>query len=516
MPMKLDIGEIYDNLSSHKKQLLLEYLKKKAIENKVLSSGEQEIAFSLTSAQQELVESLRSKGFQVEDAYPITPMQQSMLVHNLFSSPELAVQQNTYRVKGDLNVAVLKKALQILIERHAILRTSFWWHKLEEPLQIVMRTVELNWLELDWSHLEMNSWEAEIDRYLVNDRSQRFDLSKPPLIRMAIIRLNPTTYQIIWSYFNSLLDGWSSALFIEELDTLYQELLLGKKSTLSKAPSFKSYVQWLMTQKKEVARKFWVNEFSYNVLPSTFIRQVGSKDDDNQFSDNYIPAQQQLELSIDETTVITHFLRYHGLTLSALFQGVWALYWAALDEEETVLLGMAVSGRNNSISGIDRMLGLLTNTLPILLRIQPHKRILTWIQDIQKKQSQILRFEYVTVKQIAQWSRIDYNLIRRAIFHRTLVILNYPQNYVNNSMMLSCKPTEKVVFGQLNLPLRLYVIPGHSLSLSIKYNKKVYQNKFIKQLLQEIGKVLLQISNNPEQLVDNVLIHLKVEGKQWS
>ena len=87
----------------------------------------------------------------IEDVYRLSPLQEGMLFESLYA-PEAGayVVQDVWTLEGDLDPAVLRRAWEEIVRRHAVLRTSFHWKEREHPLQVAHRRVELPWVEEDW------------------------------------------------------------------------------------------------------------------------------------------------------------------------------------------------------------------------------------------------------------------------------------------------------------------------------------------------------------------------------
>ena len=123
----------------------------------------------------------------IEESYPLSPLQHAMLVHNL-AAPESGVyiQQLVSVLREELNVSAFHSSWEKLVSRHAVLRTSFSWKDTEEPYRRVHRYVLLPFRELYWS--DRADQEADLENFLQTDRQLGFQLDKPPLMRLILIR----------------------------------------------------------------------------------------------------------------------------------------------------------------------------------------------------------------------------------------------------------------------------------------------------------------------------------------
>src|SRR5262249_403753 len=157
----------------------------------------------------------------IEDFYPLSPMQQGMLFDSVLApESEANIVQVACRLEG-LNLKAFERSWQEVINRHAILRTAFAWKSVDQPLQLVGRSVAAKIHYEDWRHLSAEEQDQEIEFFLVKDRARGFDLSKAPLMRWTLIRIGQDAFHFIWSYHHILLDGWSIWLLLKELFAFY-------------------------------------------------------------------------------------------------------------------------------------------------------------------------------------------------------------------------------------------------------------------------------------------------------
>src|SRR5262245_47299920 len=126
----------------------------------------------------------------VEDIYPLSPLQQGLLFHALYE-PEAGLYSKRMSCffQSGLNVAAFEGAWQEVVNRHPVLRTRFVWEQLEEPLQVVVRRVRLEWERFDWRELGEAEQQENIKRYLAADQGRGLELRQAPLMRLALLGL---------------------------------------------------------------------------------------------------------------------------------------------------------------------------------------------------------------------------------------------------------------------------------------------------------------------------------------
>jgi len=166
-------------------------------------------------------------------------MQQGMLFHTLYSPTSgVYVEQQSWTLAGDIDVPALQSAWQEVVARHSVLRTSFVWEGLDQPLQVVADTINLNWEFHDWRDMPQAEYQRSLQAFLQADRQQRFAFDQPPLMRLMLIRLPDHSSHLVWTYHHILLDGWSSSLVLHEVFTIYHAITQNRPVNLGEAPSY--------------------------------------------------------------------------------------------------------------------------------------------------------------------------------------------------------------------------------------------------------------------------------------
>ncbi|MFC4547220.1 non-ribosomal peptide synthetase [Paenactinomyces guangxiensis] len=182
---------------------------------------------------------------QIDDVYPLTPLQEGMLFHSLYAQEEGDyVVQLVMKLSNDLDISAFEQAWKKVVNRHAVLRTSFVWEAVEKPHQIVHKQVEVCVEHHDWRHVPIDQLEERLLVYLTEDRKRNFDIVQAPLMRWGLFRLNDG-YRFIWSFHNALLDGWSVPLVLKDWQMFYRAIYEGKEAKLKNVPPFASYIAWL-------------------------------------------------------------------------------------------------------------------------------------------------------------------------------------------------------------------------------------------------------------------------------
>ncbi len=426
----------------------------------------------------------------IEAIYPLAPLQEAFLWHSLQASSRAGLLHVRCMLCGELNLSLLRQAWEFVVSRHPALRTSIHWEKVKQPLQVVSRQVKLPWMPLDWRELE--DPQLALADFLAEDRDRGFDLTQAPIMRLALIRLNETDYELVWSCHHLMLDGWSGALVLNQVFDSYEALRQGKPLEIVTAPTYQDYIRWLKQQDEAAAADFWQETLkgfkSSTPLPAAQLREVSSSETE----------KLSVTLSSETTARLQAFLRSQRLTLSTLMQGIWALVLYSYSGEADVLFGTTVSGRQGDLAGVEAIVGMLNNVLPLRVRVLPDKAVLSWLQTLQTQQATSSRYAYASPIQIQAWSQLPGRL-----FDSLLVIQNHPIRIAGSDHSLQVDNVQSGIISTYGLTA--IVEPGDTLTLTLRGEAQRFNGNILKTLLEQFQAVLRAIVEKPMLSIGELL-----------
>ncbi|MDZ7342542.1 MAG: condensation domain-containing protein, partial [candidate division KSB1 bacterium] len=430
----------------------------------------------------------------IQDMYPLSPMQQGMLFHSLYTpGTGVYIEQLSCHLRGQLNVAAFEQSWQTLVDRHPVLRTAFLWEDLDEPLQIVHKQVTIGLRRLDWRHLSPEMQAQQLQELIDEEKKEGFDLSEAPLMRLTLIQEADDLHRFIWIHHHILFDGWSLPLLLDEVFAIYEALSRRQPFTREPSRPYRDYIAWLQEQDLDRAEKFWraaLTGFqSPNQIPlDRFAGRALTE------LDEY--TTERLLLSPDLSKALQDFSRQYQLTLSTMLQAAWALLLGYYSGDDDVVYGSIVSGRPVDLSGSEAMLGLFINTLPVRVKIDSQATLLSWLQAFQLQLSELRQFEYCSLIQIQGWSEVPRDL---PLFHSILVFENYPLGEAITEKKGSLQIQDIESYSRTNYPLTFVVSPGKQIGLEIAYEKQRYESDTIQRMLRHLQQLLESFVADPEQ-----------------
>jgi aryl carrier-like protein len=360
----------------------------------------------------------------VEDAYPLTALQMGMIFHSEYSQ-ESAIYHDifSFHLKAPLEVQVLQAAIEYLVKRHAVLRTSFQLTGFSEPLQLVHQKVEIPLQVEDLRHLSNSQREAALNAWFEGERNRHFDWKTPPLMQFQIHRYTQETFQLSFAFHHAILDGWSVGLLLTELFQQYF-LLLGKTGGSAAVLPQSAFRDFVALERASVAseehQRFWKEKLSdctIAVLPrwQKFPREARIR----QICTHNVAIPPEISEGLKQLA------NWAGVPLKSVLLAAHLRVLSLLCGQSDVLTGLVANGRPEETDG-ERICGLFLNTLPFRLQLSGG----TWIDLVQ----QVFEAE----RELLPYRRYPLAEIQRNLGGQPLFETAF--NYVNFHVYQGCKP----------------------------------------------------------------------------
>ncbi|HLL53705.1 MAG TPA: condensation domain-containing protein, partial [Myxococcaceae bacterium] len=367
-------------------------------------------------------------------------------------------------LEGTLDPVALARAFQTVVDRHAILRTAFVWDEVEEPLQIVCREVSVPIRQEDWRGLDAAQRRARLEAFLEEDRRRGFDLGEAPLLRLALFRETDTAHRFVFSNHHLLMDGWSLPLVLGELFALYDGFGRGVQVPLPEPRPFRDFIGWLQRQDLSASEAYWRRVLggfrAPTPVPSTLEGQAREGGG----------GEVEVILGTEATAALQGFARARGVTLSTLVQGAWALLLARYSGEGDVVFGATVSGRPPSLSGVESIVGMFINTLPVRVSVEPEQRLDAWLSGLQARAAELMSFEHSPLVSVRGWSDVPAGA---QLFDSIVVFENYPRDAALVSALKGLRASEVQMNERTNFPLTLAAAVEGGLMLRLQHDARL-------------------------------------------
>ena len=332
----------------------------------------------------------------VDDIYPLTPMQKLMLMHSSqMTGSYVLANQFQYNLTGHVDPSRLQSCLTALHRRHPALRSFFLWEGLREPVQLVHSDPILDFEFVEVPERLNGSRTDTLTKIADKDKEREFDLTRPTLSRYVLIRLAAEEFRLIWSRHHLILDRWCVDVLFDELFALYDSDDPVIPDRRAASPGFKLYLAWIRQQDKSQAIDYWKNTLGDLEFP-TLVSQKQSRT--TSMAAGMPALEKRLGSSLSDS--LGTFAKSTGVSLAVVMQGALAILLGNRCGREDALFGLTVSGRPSDLIGVESMMGSFINNVPVRVPIRTKMSLAEWLREIQSAQASRMPYEYVSLADI--------------------------------------------------------------------------------------------------------------------
>lgn len=424
------------------------------------------------------------------DVWPLTPMQSGMLFESMLkdTGDDTYQLQTVYHLSGRVDAARMRAVGQAVMERHANLRAVFVPDSADNLVQLVVDGVRLPWREIDLSHLAGAERDEAFGQFLAGDRTVRFDPATPPLLRMTLVTLGPDRAELVLTAHHVLLDGWSEQVLSHELRRLYAAG--GDTTALEPVRGFREFLAWLSRQDPEKSARAWADELSgvdasTTVVPDTVV-PTGPVSDIGELVVALAPARSER---------LARYCATLGVTVNTLVQGAWAVLLSALTGREDVVFGATVSGRSGALDGVESMVGLFINTIPVRVRCAAGDTVGELLTGLASRQTTLLDHQHHSLTDIHRAAGLG------ALFDTLVAFQSYPADIADCAGDTGVEITGVDSIGSGSYPLSLIASADR---LTFQYDQNLFDRDWAEDIAAVFRSVVDQFVADPGRLVGTV------------
>ncbi|SNS19585.1 amino acid adenylation domain-containing protein, partial [Rhodococcoides kyotonense] len=444
----------------------------------------------LVNVDQPTIIDLEQRFPALDDVWSMSPLQSGLLFHarlagevehdtdgSLDTGVDAYMVQLGIELRGVVDPSRMKAAAQTLLDRHANLRTAFVHNANGDSVQVVQTGVQVPWKQVD---LRGSGDSAEaLETVLADDRARRFALDRAPLLRFTLITKADGEWRLLLTNHHILLDGWSTPLLIKELLTLYATA--GDDSMLPRVPAYRDYLAWMSKQDPEVSTAQWVRALAGVEEPTL----LAAADRGRRLST--VSLETSRSLSRETTAALRDRAAHRGSTLNTFVQSAWGLVLATLTGRTDVVFGATVSGRPPEIPGIESMIGLFINTLPVRVTLDPAESIGDLVDRIQVEQASLLDHHYMGLTDIQRAAGAG------VAFDTLTVFESYPVDRAGLSEdtdIAGMRVADVVGTDAAHYPLTLVASVDDRLHLKAKFLPDLFTQDDVDRIIERVERVL--------------------------
>ncbi len=438
----------------------------------------------LIAVRQDEIETWEERYGRLAEVWPQAPGQSGIQFQAAMAEDSYDVyhMQLVLHLSGQVDPARMREAGQKLLERYPNLRAAFGTTATGDPVQVVPEHVALPWRHVDLTGRTEAEQDAALDAFLAEDRADRLDPARPPLVRLGLLTCGPERAKLVITAHHTVFDGWSSPLVIRDVIRLY-----AGTGELPQVRGYGDYLAWMATHDRAESAARWAAELAGFEQPTLVAPDASLQEGASAIGKVEVP------LSIDQGRELSRRAAEIGITLNTLVQGAWAVLLSKLTGQQDVAFGAAVNGRPGDLVGSEEMVGLFINTLPIRVFWRPEQTLAEIVTELQDRQMALLDHHYYSLADIQRESGLP------ALFDTFIGFENYPMDRegivdANTSAGLSIDAIRPIAGAHYALAL---AAADPYLRLSLDYQKDIYSLAAAEGIAARLVRILEQLITDP-------------------
>jgi amino acid adenylation domain-containing protein/non-ribosomal peptide synthase protein (TIGR01720 family) len=465
--------------------------------------------FPLASLNQVDLDRLIKDPGNIEDIYPLAPMQQGLLLHTLLNPHSgIYLMQDIIDLKGTLDAQAFQQAWQQVVNAHSILRTSFYWTTDKPPHQVVHKSVEMPCELLDWRDVDEGDQRDRLRVMLEAELEAGLALGDAPILRMRLIHVGEDRWIYVRSHHHIMLDAWCLPLLLADFLQYYEALVAESPLATRMATPYRAYIAWLQRQDLGAAERYWRKVLKGFTTPTYLAAQRVARD---LLPGGIEVADAHAELSDGDTATLHEACRKYRLTPSAYLQGAWALLMFHYLNRQEILFGVTVAGRPAELDRVEEMAGLFINTLPFRVAADSTLLLRDWLQTLLSQTAEMRQYEYAPLTDIQKWSDIERG---QQLFDSFIVFENVP---IHPTLRREKLPLEVLNYSSRthsNYPLNLSIRPHETLRFKLTYDRRLVDEGLAGRLLGHYVRLLEGMVRHPEARLGDLVFLGEAERHQ--
>ncbi|MEU9167206.1 amino acid adenylation domain-containing protein [Streptomyces sp. NPDC048420] len=449
-------------------------------------------AFVLTEEERSRVERLAPG--RIEDVWPLAPLQEGLFFHSTYDDSALDVYtvHESFDFAERVDTERLRAATRTLLDRNPSLRAGFTSEGQRQPVQFIVRDVEIPLTEVDLTGLQHAEQDVRLRELMDEERSRRFDLGRPLLFRMLLVRLGDGRGdRLIVGRHLILWDGWSAWLFLDQLFALYESG--GDAAGLARPGSYRDYLTWLERQDDSEATAAWRAALAGFEEPTLLVPAVSDRG-----LEPVIPEQLDAALAPEVADRLRDTARRHGLTLNTVLNAAWGLVLASATGRSDVAFGTTVAGRPTEVPDVENVIGMFLNTVPARLAFDPREPVLGLLRRIQGERLELMPYEYLGLGVLQAESG------HRRLFDTLFVLRNADTDERLAELRDRHGATAVANVDATHYPANLVVTPGEQVRVTLTYRPDLLEDAYARGLLDRFVLLLGRLVTDVEAAVGSL------------
>ena len=307
-----------------------------------------------------------------------------------------------------------------------------------------------------------------------------------------------------------ILEGWSAAVVMHDVDEIYHGLTKGASVRLEPALPYSAYIHWLRQLDSTPTDAYWQKTLQGFSEPNHLPMDKAQGDAPPKVAHC---AELRWRMSAQATQALNRFAKESRLTVATIFLGAWALMLGRYTRSGDVVFGAVVSGRSADLPGVESMVGLCVNTLPARVRVDADSRLVPWLQALQREQAELRNHEHSSIVQAQAFSDVPHG---QPLFESLVAFQNWAGEipHAGGDWLGEIKLLERRAHEASDYPLALMIEPGPQLLAVLRYDPQRFQEDAIARMQGHLDKLLGAFVAEPDRSLGEFTITTPQEREQ--
>ena len=435
----------------------------------------------------------------IEDILPLTPIQEGMLFHYIKNpGKEYYLEQLELELAGNIDISLFEKAWNFVIESNEMLRTFLSWEKVEIPVQIIQKEHRISPEFHDFSKQLTAELKPSLEKIKTTEREKIYLLHDNIPFSIALCKTGSDQYEMIVTNHHILYDGWSNGIILKEFINVYNDFSEGIEPKKPGKPKFKEFIKWIQGRDTNKLLEYWgnyLNGLDYCTNISIKKRKIEKNEER--------PNKIQISVSYDLKEELDNFVKKQKINASTILYTSWGILLQKYNNTNDVVFGTTVSGRSAKVQGIEDIVGLFINTIPLRVLYRSGEKIERLLQNINKTLLEREEYEIVSLVDLNKYTQLNMN---SEFFNSIVVIENYPleNTLIGQKGNLSINSYSMMESTHYDITIGITVFDD--IEITFIYNGSFFDDRSIRNMSCHYLNVIRALITEPGDKVSEIEI----------